>query len=160
MSTERPFDVLLFDLGGVLIDFAGVEEMGPLLTDPLPRAVVRTRWIRSEAVRLFERGEISPRQFADRSLVEWNLTMAPEAFLDLFTGWARGLYPGAEQLLSRIGKEHRLACLSNSNELHTPLHREAIQPFIGQCFFSNEVGSVKPEAQIFEHAIRELGTDG
>jgi len=159
MSTERSFDVLLFDLGGVLIDFAGFEEMGPLLTEPLPRATVRTRWIRSEAVRLFERGEISPRQFADQSLVEWSLTMAPEAFLDLFTRWARGLYPGAEQLLGRIRKGYRLACLSNSNELHTPLHREAIQPFIERCFFSNEIGSVKPEAQIFEHAIRKLGTD-
>ena len=159
MVTDRPFDILLFDLGGVLIDFAGFEEMGPLLSDPLSRAVVRTRWIQSEAVRLFERGEISPRQFADRSLVEWNLAMAPEAFLALFVRWARGLYPGAEQLLARIGKEYRLACLSNSNELHTPLHRDAIQPFIERCFFSNEIGSVKPEAQIFEYAIRELGID-
>ena len=156
---DRKLDILLFDLGGVLIDFAGFEEMGPLLPHPLPRTVVRQRWIESEAVRLFERGQITPRQFADGSLAEWDLSMPPEAFLDLFVSWARGLYPGAEQLLGRIGKEYRLACLSNSNELHTPLHREAIRPHIERCFFSNEIGSVKPEAEIFEHAIREFGID-
>lgn len=159
MSTYQPFDVLLFDLGGVLIDFAGFEEMGPLLSKPLPRAVVRQRWISSESVRLFERGEMTPRQFADGSLKEWNLAMAPDAFLDLFTGWARGLYPGAGQLLGRIRKEYRLACLSNSNELHTPLHRDAIGPFIDRCFFSNEIGSVKPEAEIFDHVVQKLAVD-
>ena len=159
MSTERPYDVLLFDLGGVLIDFAGFEEMGPLLSKPVPRPVVRQRWIESEAVRLFERGEIAPREFADRSLAEWDLAMDADAFLDLFVGWARGLYPDAAQLLGRIRTEFPLACLSNSNELHTPLHREAIRPFIERCFFSNEIGSVKPEVEIFHHVVRKLAID-
>ena len=49
-----------------------------------------------------------------------------------------------------------MACLSNSNELHTPLHRETIRPFIDRCFFSDEVGLLKPQPEIFQYAIREL----
>ena len=98
-------------------------------------------------------------EFADRSLAEWDLAMDADAFLDLFVGWARGLYPGAARLLGHIRTEFPLACLINSIELHTPLHRVAIGPFIERCFFSNEIGSVKPEVEIFHHVVRELAID-
>ena len=49
-----------------------------------------------------------------------------------------------------------MACLSNSNALHTPIHRAAIRPYIERCFFSNELKMLKPEPAIFEHVIREI----
>jgi putative hydrolase of the HAD superfamily len=156
VTAENSVDVLLFDLGGVLIDFAGFSELPRLLRDPPGPAAIRRRWIRSEPVQLFERGRISPHEFARSFLAEWGLDVSPEAFLEEFTSWARGLYPGAAELLDRLRVSHRLACLSNSNELHTPLHREAMQPYVERCFFSNEFGLVKPERAIYEHVIREL----
>jgi putative hydrolase of the HAD superfamily len=59
-TANRSFDILLFDLGGVLIDFAGFEELPRLLPDRPGRAEIRRRWINCEPVRPFERGEITP----------------------------------------------------------------------------------------------------
>lgn len=155
-TAVRAFDVLLFDLGGVLIDFAGFAELPRLLRDPPSPREIRRRWIGSDAVRLFERGEIDPREFADRFRSEWGLEISSEQFLDRFTSWARGLYPGAADLLRRLPGGQLTACLSNSNALHTPLHREAVRPYLERCFFSNELGVLKPQPEIYQLVIREL----
>ena len=150
------FDVLLFDLGGVLIDFAGFEELGPLMPQATDRAEVRARWIASDAVQRFERAEIAARQFAEGVIEELRLDLSPDEFLTAFVEWARGPYPGARSLLERIPKSYRLACLSNSNELHTPLHRRSMEPLLERYYFSDELGLVKPERGVFEHVVRDL----
>ena len=152
-----PFDVLLFDLGGVLIDFAGFEELGPLMPREIDRAEVRARWIASTSVQRFERAEIPPRLFAAGVIEELGLDLSPDEFLTAFVDWARGPYPGARSLLERIPKSYRLACLSNSNELHTPLHRRSVEPLLDRYYFSNEIGLVKPDREIFEYVIADLG---
>ena len=157
MATENSFDILLFDLGGVLIDFAGFEELGRLLPGRVDRAEVRERWISSPSVQRFERAEITPEEFACGVVRELQLDLSPDDFITAFVQWARGPYPGARSLLSRLHTTYRLACLSNSNELHTPLHRRSIEPLMDEYYFSDELGLVKPDPEVFEHVIRDLG---
>ena len=157
MIRETEFDVLLFDLGGVLMDFAGFEELSKLLPGAPHRSEIRERWIRSKAVQLFERGEITPQQFADGVIEEFRLDLTPKEFLTDFVEWARGPYPGATTLLRSLRSEYRIAALSNSNELHTPLHRRRFEHVIDTFYFSDEIGHVKPERDIFEHVINNLG---
>jgi putative hydrolase of the HAD superfamily len=156
MDVAHRFELLLFDLGGVLIDFAGFDELGRLLPGVTDRAEVRRRWIESDSVRRFERAEISPRPFAEGVIEELGLDLSPDEFLTAFVDWARGPYPGARSLLERIPASYRLACLSNSNELHTPLHRRSIDPLMERYYFSDELGLVKPEREIFEHVVADL----
>jgi len=156
VTTKSEFDVLLFDLGGVLIDFSGFDELTQMLPDAPDRAEIRDRWIRSESVQLFEQGDIAPHQFARGVIEELQLDLSPQTFLAEFVNWARGPYPGAGSLLRRLQATHRLACLSNSNELHTPLHRQSIEPLMDTYYFSDELGLVKPHREIFEHVIRDL----
>ena len=156
VTRKTEFDVLLFDLGGVLTDFAGFEELGrlsPITRDP---AAVRDMWIAAESVRRFERGDISPQDFARRVVEEFHLGLPEEEFIHEFVSWVRGPYPGALQLLRRLQNTHRIACLSNSNELHTPLHRQSLQTHIERFYFSDELGHVKPDREIFDHVIRDL----
>lgn len=58
-----PIDIVLFDLGGVLIEFGGVEAMRALAgidsDDELWRRWLTCRWVRS-----LERGDCSPADFA------------------------------------------------------------------------------------------------
>lgn len=150
------FDVLLFDLGGVLIDFAGFEELGRLLPGVPDRSEVRSRWIASPTVQQFERGAITPSEFAQGVVGELRLDVAPEVFIDRFVAWVRGPYPGAVSLLTLLQATNRLACLSNSNELHTPLHRRSMEPYMETFYFSDELGMVKPDLDIFEHVARDL----
>ncbi len=156
MTRKPEFDVLLFDLGGVLIDFAGFEEMSRLLPQVSDRSEIRDRWIHSESVQLFERGDITPESFARRLVEEFHLELSAEDFLREFVSWARGPYPGAVSLLGRLRATHRIACLSNSNELHTPIHRASIHPHVDTFYFSDEIGLVKPDREIFDHVIHDL----
>ena len=156
MGTLHPFDVLLFDLGGVLIDFAGFDELSRLLPGGVDRREIRARWISSLSVQRFERAEITPQQFAQGVVRELELDLSPDEFIGSFVEWARGPYPGAKALLERLQEVSRLACLSNSNELHTPLHRRSIEPLMERYYFSDELGMVKPDREIFEHVIRDL----
>jgi putative hydrolase of the HAD superfamily len=156
MTRKPEFDVLLFDLGGVLIDFAGFEEMRRLLPQVSDRSEIRDRWIHSESVQLFERGDITPESFARRLVEEFHLELSAEDFLREFVSWARGPYPGAVSLLGRLRATHRIACLSNSNELHTPIHRASIHPHVDTFYFSDEIGMVKPDREIFDHVIHDL----
>jgi HAD superfamily hydrolase (TIGR01509 family) len=156
VTTEKTVDVLLFDLGGVLIDFAGFAELPRLLPGTPEPSAVRRRWIDSETVHVFERGDIGPGEFARRFVGEWDLELEPEAFLRELEAWARDPYEGATDLLEILRKDFRIACLSNSNELHTTRHRRAIGRYIDHQIFSNEVGLAKPDPEIFDLAIRTL----
>lgn len=157
VNTESELDVLLFDLGGVLIDFAGFDELSRLLPGSPDRAEVRARWIESESVQRFERGGITPLEFASGVIGELELAFSPDDFITAFVGWARGPYPGARSLLEQLRQTLRLACLSNSNQLHTPLHRRSLEQLMERFYFSNEIGHVKPDRAIFDHVIRDLG---
>ena len=156
MIDKPEFDVVLFDLGGVLIDFAGFEELSRLVPDTSSREEIRTRWINSEAVQRFERGHIGPNQFARRIVVEFQLRVSAENFTEQFVEWARGPYPGAIELLRAINKTYRVAALSNSNVLHTPIHRRGLDGVIDGFYFSDEIGHVKPNRAIFDHVVRDL----
>ena len=157
MTRQPGFDVLLFDLGGVLMDFAGFEELGDLIPGSPNRSEVRDRWIHSTSVQSFERGEIAPQRFAEGVIEELRIDLTPPEFLIKFVEWAHEPYPGAIALLDLLRRASRIAALSNANELHTPLHRQRFGSVIENFFFSDEIGHVKPERAIYEHVIRDLG---
>ena len=159
MVVETDYDILLFDLGGVLIDFAGFDELARFMPGSPGRSEVRDLWIQSKSVHLFERGAIGPESFADGVISELQIDLSPREFLSEFVPWVRGPYPGALSLLKRIRSGFLLACLSNSNEIHTPLHRQTISGVIGTCYFSDEMGMVKPDREIFEHVIHDLDVE-
>ncbi len=153
-ASASPF--LLFDLGGVLVDNAAVERLETLLDDPGDRPQLKARWLHSPAVRGFERGDLSPDQFASGFLAEWRLAMEPTDFLSEFSGWARGFYPGAEDLLRRLRGRYRVGCLSNSNELHWQRF-EGFAAYFDVALSSHLLRAVKPDRDCFERALQALG---
>lgn len=157
MDRNSRFDVLLFDLGGVLMDFAGFDELGQFLPGAPGRSEIRDRWIRCEAVRRFERGEIPRDQFAAGVIEELEINLSPSVFLKNFVDWAREPSPEALSLLMKLKDNYRIAALSNANELHTPLHRRRFKNVIDTFYFSDEIGAVKPDREIFDHVLRDLG---
>jgi putative hydrolase of the HAD superfamily len=149
--------VLLFDLGGVLVDFAGFEQLGALVPPPAGPEEIRSRWLDSPAVRDFELGGIAPDEFAERFVAEWRLPLAPAEFLASFAGWPRGLFPAVQALLEALGRRHRIACLSNTHALHWERLRPSLGPLVESAFVSHELGLAKPGRAIFELAVGRLG---
>ena len=151
--------VLLFDLGGVLVDFAGLRELPDLLEEALPLDEMRRRWLASPAILAFERGRITADDFARQFLAEWRLGLEPEAFIALFRSWNRAPLEGAHELLARLRPRHRLACLSNTNELHWEdiLDGHGLRPCFDHHYASHLLRLAKPDPEIFTHVAADLG---
>src|SRR5580704_9548250 len=90
-------DIVLFDLGGVLVDFGGVGAMRELAGIDSDDELWR-RWLSSPSVRAFERGQCSAADFAAGVVDEWGIAVSPEKFLAEFSDWPRGPLAGAIDL--------------------------------------------------------------
>ncbi|MFO1217964.1 MAG: HAD family phosphatase [Burkholderiaceae bacterium] len=147
--------VLLFDLGGVLVDSTGLAALKRLLPH-WREADIATRWHGSAAVGRFERGVVDTERFAREFLAEWPIEMAPDAFIAAFTAWVTGFYPGALELLARLRRRHTLACLSNTNAAHWAHMGRDLDVFHHRIA-SHLVGHMKPEPEIYARALEQLG---
>ena len=107
------FELVVFDLGGVLADFGGVgpmRELAGIDTDE----EVWTRWLASPWVRAFERGSCTATEFSVGLVREWGLPTSPQEFLDSFRSWLAVPFPGAEDLVRSVKDRLPVACLSNT----------------------------------------------
>jgi len=152
-------EFVVFDLGGVLVEFSGFTNLPALLGADFPPDDVRRRWIASPAVCTFERGGLTGEEFAAAFAREWNLAIAPEDFLERFAGWAMDFYPGARELVADVRERVPAACFSNSNPIHWDrnFRRFGIPQSFDRSFASFELGVVKPDAEAFELVATRLG---
>jgi len=151
--------VVLFDVGGVLVDLAGVDALLEWLG---PAATVETLWpvwLRSPSVRAFETGRIEPMAFAAGIIEELKLDIPPARFLESFAAWPTRVFPGALEMVASIPTRYQRALLSNSNMLHWPrvLDEMGLRQSFEHRFSSHLTGKIKPDAEAFEHVLEELG---
>lgn len=151
--------VLLFDVGGVLVQLSGIETMLDWLGHTLTAEELWLRWLRSASVRQFETGLTEANEFALGVTREFNLDIAPARFLESFEGWPLGLYPGVMEMLARIPARYRRALLSNSNALHWPrlLNDMGLGAAFEHRFVSHLTGKIKPDSAAFEDVVNSLG---
>ena len=150
-------DVVLFDLGGVLFDFGGVEPMKSLSgiadDEDLWRRWLACRWVRS-----FERGGCTPEDFAVGVVTDWRLAITPNEFLDAFRSWVKGPLDGADALVRDAQRNVKVGCLSNTNPVHWEYNhnRWAILDAFDVRLLSFEMGCVKPDRETFDRAAQRL----
>jgi HAD superfamily hydrolase (TIGR01509 family) len=159
MRATPLFDVILFDLGGVLIELGGVDRMLKLCNQAFSADELWERWLASEAVRRFESGRAGPDEFGAAILDEFQLSITAAQFLEEFTIWPKGIFPGSFELLEQLSTSYRLACLSNTNSLHWPrvCDEMGLARYFELTFASHLVGMLKPDAEIFQHVVAQLG---
>ena len=153
---SHEFDVLLFDLGGVLIDFRGFEALNRVFENRYDASQIRSRWLACTAVTDFECGRIAPAVFAERFVAQWELDWSPAHFLETFASWVTPLTDEATALLAGVRGDFHLACLSNCNEVHWA-EIGASRGHFDSAFLSFEMGVAKPDSRIFEQAVAALG---
>ncbi|HWT83964.1 MAG TPA: HAD-IA family hydrolase [Candidatus Methylomirabilis sp.] len=150
--------VILFDLGGVLIESSGRDTLRTLLPDELERDQVLDRWIQSPIVKQFERGLLSPEAFAAAFINEWRLPLGPAEFLEVFATWPKGFFAGAKALVRALRTQHRVACLSNTNSVHWERVPE-LPTLFDASFPSHLTGFLKPEREAYDYVLGELGVE-
>jgi len=151
--------VLLFDLGGVLVEFSGVREVAPLLRLEATEAEIVKRWSRCPHTKAFGLGLLSREDFAERFVRDWELDLPPGHFLQAFRSWSSRLLPGAAELLASLRPRFRLAALSNSNELHWERNANdlGVNDLFDLAISSHQVGFCKPDPRIYQVALERLG---
>ncbi len=150
----RDGKVILFDLGGVLVEATGRQALRTLLPHFSDEQIL-ARWHQSRAVGLFERGRLSVDAFAKEFVKEWDLEIAEAAFVEQFASWVKGFFEGATDLIQALRTKHHVGCLSNTNALHWARLPEALSLF-DSCFPSHVTGFMKPEREAYEYALRRL----
>lgn len=152
-------EVVLFDLGGVLVHFRGASKMGELagISDP---DEVTARWLACPWLRAFEMGRCGPDDFAAGMVDEWRLALTPGAFIEEFSSWPGGPMAGAEDLVRQVASEGNQVCaFSNTNSLHWEgsARIKDLMYLFDAAFLSFEMGMLKPDLEAFDYVARSLG---
>jgi putative hydrolase of the HAD superfamily len=150
--------VLVFDLGGVLVDYTGVRDIAPLLRVSVTEDEIRRHFATCPHVAAYCTGRLDRMEFGKRMVRDWGLAVSTEQFLQEFRTWSRGLLPGARELLSSLRERFRLAALSNSNELHWERHTNdiGVTALFEVAISSHQVGAAKPDPVIYQEALERL----
>ena len=156
----RP-EVLLFDLGRVLIDinfdrcFAAWAHAAGMRPE-----AVRERFVIDKRFQDHERGKLSCEAFFAGVSESIGLGLAPETTR---RGWNAIFGPevdGIRARLLRLRDSYRLYALSNTNVAHAEHFQrqlpEMLDTLHGQ-FLSHELGLRKPDAAIYAHVVEAVG---
>lgn len=148
----------LFDIGKVLLDFDFERTLERLLPEGGdPESL--DGFLRDKDA--FERGDIGLDDYLGQALSVLGPSVTRPAFeaawRDVFTPNAP-MWQAVEEL---AGEGHRLLLFSNTNAIHCPWMLEAYPVFrhFEAGTYSFEVGSMKPEPEIYERAISDHGLD-
>lgn len=154
MNSAADSKVILFDLGGVLVEATGRTALAGLLPH-LSDEEILVRWHRSEAVDRFERGRLSEEAFARAFVAEWGLEMPEAEFIGYFASWVGGFYEGATDLIRALRRRYHVGCLSNTNAVHWA-RLPRMSALFDSSFPSYVTGFMKPERMAYEHALGQL----
>lgn len=156
---KNDIELVIFDLGGVLIELTGVPRMLELTQGQFSESDLWEKWLHSPVVRAFESGKITDSEFSEQIVSEFNITVSPEQYLAEFTAWPRGFYPGAKELIARINRNVRVATLSNTNTVHWPrfIHEMKLLEMVTMNFPSHLSGLLKPDTEAFLHVTNQVG---
>jgi glucose-1-phosphatase len=153
----EPVDLVLFDLGGVLIELVGVRAMLEITGIKSEEELWR-RWLTCPWVRRFESGGCSETEFAAGVVADWQLELSAAAFLKAFRDWPAGPLPGAAELVAQTRASVATGCFSNTNALHWHDHIAAwpLTGLLDHRFLSFELGLLKPDIAAFTQVAHLL----
>ena len=156
---DESIKCVFFDIGQVLFHLR-VERFWDALIGELPDRYeeIVTQYISSGLQLKYETGLLSCDEFFPK-LSE--LLGTGHERDDLEHAWGSVLTPVDENLkiAAQLRKHYRTAVISNTNAAHVrhiaPTWA-SYDPF-DKCFYSHEVGCMKPDLAIYEFAIKEMG---
>ncbi|MBB1091227.1 HAD family phosphatase [Rhodopseudomonas palustris] len=154
-------DALLFDLGGVVIDFdlartlkAWAVELG---NDP---SAMLATLARNDTFHRYETGHVTDAEFfaSVRAALRLDLSddQLREGWNAIFVGEIAGIAP----LLARAARRLPLYALSNTNDAHIAHFSERysglLKPF-RELFLSSQIGLRKPNAEAYDFVVNAIG---
>ena len=143
--------IILFDLGGVLVDLADpVTSIGLSMSDEEFWSV----WLSSPLVQQFETGRLTASEFVTQFGAGLGFHDADE-FDRALRSWHLPLFDGAERALQDLTASNTIALLSNTNEIHWQHVESQTDVFanFAKVFLSYETGNAKPHPSAFHDVV-------
>ena len=153
-SAKGQVELVLFDLGGVLVKLGSTDAMQGLASTGSEEEWW-DRWLACPWVRSFQRGQCQPEEFAAGVVSDLALAISPAELLQRFRCWPEALFDGAVELVNTVRAEVRVGCLSNTNVVHWDQLRDSwgLDQLFDVVFLSHEMGLLKPDREIFSVLI-------
>ncbi|MEO8587930.1 MAG: HAD family phosphatase [Flavobacteriales bacterium] len=160
-------DTLLLDLGGVLIDVDYHATTNAFKA--LGFADFETLYSKAKQDHLFdgfETGALSPAQFRDRIRQLHGTGITDERIDDCWNAMLGSIPAARIELIHRLKERYRVLLLSNTNAIHVPAFSAIVERENGfvdfkalfhGAYYSCEIGLRKPNADAYEHVLREHG---
>lgn len=154
------FKAILFDLGGVIINYS-YEKMCVQLANifHVETALIKKSFFEEGAFTDYERGSINTEKLLKLTCKKMEKQVKQTAFIEALSN----IFSPNESVVSLVKKlksrGYRLITLSNTNEAHFNFIQEHY-PFIkyfDEKALSFKIGAIKPEPAIYLHAIKLAG---
>lgn len=151
----------LFDLGNTIIKLAYERVLAGICADA---SVTRDDLVElleePGAYRDMERGAVSFYEFYEFLCDHAGYRGTIRDFHRVWSDFFDGTVPGIEDLLDRVREQHRVAFLSNSNEIHAeviPVQFAGLFRKDEPLVFSHRLKSAKPDPDTFRRAVDSFG---
>ena len=161
-------DFVIFDLGNVLIDIDYHQSMD-LMKSALPTSMhekVDTCYA-AEFHKAYEKGQLSSAEFR-QEFRHYFQTNWSDAEVDYYWNSLLGSIPAHRlDLVRQLKDQYQVGILSNTNEIHIEAVYAQLQaehnlvnfdPIFDWVFYSHEMGLAKPNQDIYQQLLLELGT--
>jgi putative hydrolase of the HAD superfamily len=159
--TPHSADVLLFDLGRVVLDISFDRVMacwaGHAGCTP---ADLTTRFVVDDSFKHHEIGRIDDAAFFANLRQSLGIGITDAQFLEGWNAIFTGEMPGIAPLLANAARRMPLYAFSNTNPAHVAHFSEAYADVLGhfrEIFLSSTIGLRKPDAEAYDHVIKAIG---
>ncbi len=154
-------NVILFDLGGVLIEVVSEKRLFELIGGRMTLDEVSKKWSNSDDLALLESGLTDATAFAKSVIEDFDLALSPEAFLSEFSLFPKDFLPGAKELLEEAAGRYTLACLTDTNapQWESLSLRISLDRYFSKHFLSYEIGKRKPDPAVYSKVVEALACD-
>jgi FMN phosphatase YigB (HAD superfamily) len=154
-------DVLLFDLGRVVldVDFGRVMHIWAGHAG-CEAADLAARFVVNDSFRHHETGRIDDAAFFQNLRASLGIGISDTQFLEGWNAIFAGEMPGIATLLSRAAARLPLYAFSNTNPPHVAHFSKAYADVLGhfrEIFLSSSIGLRKPDAEAYDHVVRAIG---
>ncbi|MGF6309238.1 HAD superfamily hydrolase (TIGR01509 family) [Bradyrhizobium sp. i1.8.4] len=154
-------DVLLFDIGRVVIDINFEKVMAHWAQHAgCAPADLATRFVVDDSFRHHEIGRIDDAAFFENLRQTLGINITDAQFLEGWNAIFTGEMPGIAPLLAAAARRMPLYAFSNTNPAHvahfSASHAELLSHF-RTVFLSSSIGFRKPDAEAYDHVVKAIG---